>query len=84
MFKTKNIVLASTLLTTGEGLIDLKIDNQNNKPEGIFYFEETESLKVAVKGFYDNRLRVEPRIFSVNFKDLKANVYEQIRQKQTS
>jgi hypothetical protein len=72
MFKTKDFYLASTLLMSG---CKIKYhEKEGNKT--IFYFADSEELRVLVDDYFYDRIRVSPHLFQSSIKTLKALMYD--------
>jgi len=75
-FVTRDINLASTLLTLGFPLIgiDFQIEGERLRPVGYFKFKETADVLKAERLYSQKGLSVEPREFSENLRYLKSEV----------
>ncbi len=76
MYSTRDIALASVLITLGYELdrIDYQYEGSNRRPVGYFLFEETEDLMQVVHDFFKRKLAVEPDLFVYNMRKLKTQV----------
>jgi len=76
VFSTRDIYLASTLVTMGFHTIgvDFQVEGARNMPVGYFNFEATQELFEAEKKYWRGDLAVDPRIFITNMKGLKSQV----------
>ena len=75
-FSTRDLYLASTLVTLKFPCIgtDFQIEGIKPKPIGYFKFEDTEELRNARMEYNQGRILVEPRMFINNLQSLKAEV----------
>ena len=76
MFSTRDLYLASTLVTLKflmEG-IDFQIEGEKNQPVGYFKFMNSASLQEARKKYSQGLLSVEPKTFVTAMHSLKAEV----------
>ena len=76
MFITKDIYLATTLITLAfkmEG-IDYQYEGNRPKPVGYFMFNETPELMSAKDEYWQGRLSVEPRTFITNMRGIKSQL----------
>lgn len=76
MFKTKDLCLAATLETIGFNVS--KLTMLKDKKEGTFWFAESPELDIAIKNYWDKKLKVEPRDFFVTIKGLKNRIYQSL------
>ncbi len=74
VFSTRDLYLASTLLSLGFKLTGLDYQIEGSRPVGYFNFEDTESIRNAEKDYWDGKLAIEPRSFITNTRDLKSRV----------
>lgn len=76
IYQTRDLVLATTLLTLKFQLlgIDIQIEGSHPNAIGYFKFEESPDLLVAEQRYMNRELAVEPITFSMNMKSLKARV----------
>jgi hypothetical protein len=76
IWSTRDIYLASTLITLAFPLlgIDYQIEGSKNNPIGFFKFENTPALLDARTKYNQGLLSIEPRTFVLNFNSLKAEV----------
>lgn len=76
MFSTRDIYLASTLITLKFFMMgtDYQYEGERNRPVGYFSFEQTPSLKDAVQKYMQGLLSVEPKSFITNLHSLKSSV----------
>jgi hypothetical protein len=74
LFTTRDIYLASTLITMNFRLvgIDYQYEGERKRPIGYFNFEESNDLREAEREYWSGQLAVEPRFFITNLKGLKA------------
>lgn len=81
VFSTRDIYLATTLVTLKFHLlsIDLQIEGTKSLPIGYFKFEETPDLKKTKIAYNQGEILVEPRIFVNNLRALKADVINMIQ-----
>ncbi len=75
-FTTRDLPLASALVTLKFNLvnIDFQIEGDKQQPIGYFSFEITPELKKAEQEFWQGKLYGELRSFSANLKALKGQV----------
>lgn len=76
IFSTRDLYLASTLVTLGfECLgIDYQVEGIKPKPIGYFRFNNTQELHATRSQYNQSLLRVEPKLFISNLQSLKAEV----------
>ena len=76
IFSTRDLYLASTLVTLRFPLvgIDYQVEGLKSKPIGYFNFEETKELLDARSQYNQSLLSVEPKLFISNLQSLKAEV----------
>jgi hypothetical protein len=75
-FMTRDLYLASTLVTLHFPLlgIDYQIEGIKPKPIGYFKFEESPELHDARSKYNQSMLLVEPKLFISNLQSLKSEV----------
>jgi hypothetical protein len=75
-FTTRDIDLATVLITLKFPLIsiDYQIEGNHDRPIGYFNFERTTSLQEAEKDYWRGKLSVEPKTFIMNLRALKAQI----------
>jgi len=75
-FSTRDLYLASTLVTLKFPLlwIDYQLEGIKPKPIGYFNFEETPLLNETRKKYNQGDIMVEPRMYITNMQSLKAEV----------
>jgi len=75
-FSTKDLYLASTLITLGHEMdgIDFQIEGLKQKPIGYFLFQETDDLINTIRLFWQGKLTIEPRQFMTNLWSLKSQI----------
>jgi hypothetical protein len=75
-FSTRDLYLASTLVTLHFPLlgIDYQVEGIKPKPIGYFKFEETPELLETRSKYNQSLLLVEPKLFISNLQSLKAEV----------
>ena len=76
IFSTRDLYLASTLVTLKFYLtgIDYQIEGDKTQPVGYFKFEDTPSLQEAKSKYTQGLLSVEPKSFVTNLKSLKSEI----------
>lgn len=76
VFSTRDLYLASTLVTLGFVLtgIDYQVEGLKPKPIGYFNFEESKELLEIRSRYNQSALVVEPKLFISNLQSLKAEV----------
>lgn len=76
IFMTRDLYLASTLVTLGFLFIgtDCQVEGTKNLPVGYFKFEKTPELIKAKSEYTQGSLRIEPKSFVTNLHSLKAEV----------
>lgn len=76
VFSTRDIYLASTLVTLGFNTIgvDFQVEGARKMPVGYFNFEASQELFNTEKKYWRGDLAVDPRIFITNMKGLKSQV----------
>lgn len=74
IFETRDLILASTLVTLRFRVMNVtyQIEGRKNLPIGYFEFENSENLVKAIGDFNAGDLAVEPKQFMTNFKSLKS------------
>jgi hypothetical protein len=75
-FMTRDLYLASTLVTLHFPLlgIDYQIEGIKPKPIGYFKFEDTPQLHSTRNDYNQSLLLVEPKLFISNLQSLKSEV----------
>lgn len=75
-FSTRDLYLASTLVTLHFPLlgIDYQVEGIKPRPIGYFKFEETPELLETRSKYNQSMLLVEPKLFISNLQSLKAEV----------
>lgn len=75
-FSTRDLYLASTLVTLRFKLlkIDYQVEGIKPKPIGYFVFEETPELREIRSQYNQSMLLVEPKLYISNLQSLKAEV----------
>ena len=75
-FMTRDLYLASTLVTLHFPLlgIDYQIEGIKPKPIGYFKFEDSPQLHATRNDYNQSMLLVEPKLFISNLQSLKAEV----------
>lgn len=75
-FSTRDLYLASTLVTLRFPLlgIDYQVEGIKPKPIGYFKFEDTLELRDARNKYNQSLLLIEPKLFISNLQSLKAEV----------
>lgn len=75
-FSTRDIYLATTLVTLKFYLLgtDFQIEGDKNAPIGYFRFEDTPEIQEAKNKYVQGLLMVEPKTFITNLKSLKSEV----------
>lgn len=76
-YETNDYCLASSLLTIGINLIDIK--NSEYKNKFIFVFKNSNALQTKLKLFWSKQLSVIPQDFSNSQKFLKSSMYERLK-----
>lgn len=76
IYTTRDLYLASTLITLKFYMkgIDYQIEGQKPKPIGWFKFEDTDALQDARQKYMQGLIVVDPREFIANMHMLKAEV----------
>ncbi|MFA6325215.1 MAG: hypothetical protein WCX46_03250 [Candidatus Paceibacterota bacterium] len=76
IFSTRDIYLASTLVTLKFYLtgIDYQIEGDKNQPVGYFKFEDCDAIQEARSKYNQGLLSVEPKTFVTNLKSLKSEI----------
>lgn len=76
IFSTRDLYLASTLLTLKFPVLGTDLQFEGIKPKAIGYFKftDTEELRKAKSDYNQGLLLVEPRMFINNLQGLKAEV----------
>jgi len=75
-FSTRDLYLASTLVTLRFKLlgIDYQVEGIKPRPIGYFTFEDTEQLREARSQYNQSMIMVEPKLFISNLQSLKSEV----------
>ena len=75
-FSTRDLYLASALVTLRFPLlgIDHQIEGIKPRPIGYFNFEDTEELRTTRNQYNQGLILVEPRMFINNLQSLKSEV----------
>ena len=75
-FSTRDLYLASTLVTLHFPLlgIDYQVEGIKPRPIGYFKFEESPELADARSRYNQSMLLIEPKLFISNLQSLKAEV----------
>ena len=75
-FSTRDIYLASTLITLRFPLIgtDMQFEGLKQRPIGYFKFKDTQELIKAKSDYNQGLIMVEPRQYMNNLQSLKADV----------
>jgi len=75
-FSTRDLYLASTLVTLHFIMLGTDLQLEGIKPRGIGYFKfaDTEELRKTISDYNQGNILVEPRIFITNLQSLKAIV----------
>jgi hypothetical protein len=75
-FSTRDLYLASTLVTLKFQLlgVDYQVEGIKPKPIGYFKFEDTPELHEIRLKYNQSMLLVEPKLFISNLQSLKAEV----------
>jgi hypothetical protein len=76
VFSTRDLYLASTLVTLKFPMIGVDLQIEGIKPKGIGYFkfEDTVELHNARGQYNQGQILVEPRMYINNLQSLKAEV----------
>lgn len=70
-YETSDFALAVSLLATG---YVIKNFDSSNPSRMIFIFEKSAGLEDVVEKFWDNRLRVNPKILFLLQRELKSRI----------
>lgn len=75
-FSTRDLYLASTLITLKFRMIniDYMIEGDKNQPIGYFLFENTPELQETKSKYAQGLLLVEPKSFVTNLRSLKSEI----------
>jgi hypothetical protein len=75
-FSTRDLYLASTLVTMKFPLIgiDYQVEGIKPRPIGYFKFDDTPELHAVRSKYNQSLLSVEPKLFISNLQSLKAEV----------
>lgn len=75
-FSTRDLYLASTLVTLHFKMIatDMQWEGLKQRPIGYFKFEESPELKEARSNYNQGLVLIEPRQYMNNLQSLKADV----------
>lgn len=72
VIKTSDFTLSATLLCLGYDILGI---DKTNIRRVVFYFRKTSDLEVAIRDFWDNRIRLNPKDFVYAQKEIKARIY---------
>lgn len=75
-FSTRDLYLASTLVTLGHKMLglDIQIEGIKVRAIGYFKFEDSSKLQEDKNNYTQGRVLVEPRLFVQNLQSLKSEV----------
>lgn len=76
MYETSDLCLATTLYTVGHSIYEMKVSKVKGKQVAVFNFEESPDLDIAINSYWDHNLKVDPKLFFTNLKELKGRIYE--------
>ncbi len=71
MYKTRDLYLTGTLILLGHELLN----HEENDKVCIFYFNETEELRKAVKNYFYDKITVSPHKLQTAIKTVKSLIY---------
>ena len=76
VFSTRDLYLATTLVTLKFYLLglDYVIEGSKNLPIGYFKFEDTPELQETKSKYVQGLLTVEPKTYITNLKSLKSEI----------
>jgi len=76
IFTTKDITLASSLVTLKFLMlgVDYQIEGDKVSPICFFKFQDGPELRDAVKRYMQSNVVVEPKIFMTNLRSLKSEI----------
>lgn len=76
IFSTRDLYLASVLVTLKFYLtgIDYILEGNKNQPIGYFKFSNSDSIQEAKSKYTQGLLLVEPKLFVTNLKSLKSEI----------
>jgi len=76
VFSTRDLYLATTLVTLKFYLLglDYVIEGSKNLPIGYFKFEDTPELQETKSKYVQGLLMVEPKTYITNLKSLKSEI----------
>lgn len=76
IYSTKDLYLASTLITLKFYMIgiDYQVEGMKNQPIGYFKFDDTAQLRDARQKYMQGLIQIDPREFVQNMHMLKAEV----------
>lgn len=74
LFSTRDLYLASTLVSMKFFMVSVDFQIEGAKPVGYFNFEDTKELRETEQKYWQGQLKVEPRAFVTNLRGLKAQV----------
>jgi hypothetical protein len=76
VFSTRDLYLASTLVTLHLLLLgtDMQYEGLKQKPIGYFKFNDTPELRKTLNDYNQGLILVEPRLYMSNLQSLKADV----------
>jgi len=86
IYSTRDLNLASTLITLKFFMvgIDYQIEGEKPWPVAYFNFKDTIEIQEAIKKYRQGQLAVEPRLFSSNLRELKAEITNKYKNPHTN
>lgn len=81
IFSTRDLYLASTLITLRFRLTgyDVQYEGIKSTPVGYFKFENSPEIQEAKSKYVQGLLSIEPKTFVLNMRSLKAEIMNYIR-----
>ena len=76
IFSTRDIYLASTLITLGFFMcgVDVMQEGDKNQKVGWFKFHDSEELQEAKSKYQQSLLRIDPKLFITSMHSLKSEI----------
>jgi len=80
-YSTRDLTLASTLLTLEFELVNISFQYEGTKnlPIGYFEFKNNSNLESTIQKYWSRGLAVEPMLFQSNVRALKSQIHNQYK-----
>jgi len=76
MYKTKDLYLATTLKTLGYILVDIARESDDINFLSFVFEDPDQTAYHTEQEWFNRQLRVEPKLFEDNIRDLRRRVFE--------